>query len=217
MIRSGKRRSPHRKFIMKLSKNTWHFRNWETWLEHSDSKRASKFKRKYRGRVYRSDYPHLDWKQYENLIQEVEDDGFATALYKPGQPANLCIYFWVAILRGPWHRAMRWFSEHEAIAFFTAIAMVIFIIGTAWNLFDPDISWWLPYTMLVSLLAGAVAAGFAGLGIAYFVREKAWPAYKHWLNKQEPREKKDKEPNIFKEHIKAKKSKVCPILEFEER
>jgi len=121
-------------------------------------------------------------------------------------PANLCIYFWVAVARTPWLKAVR--NEKVQLA-----VMSIFIYAIAFVLGNVGFSEFLGmsplFMFLINPLLALIAVGIVIACVTFgsFLIEK----YRHrkYIHRKS-------EPNIVREYAKAKKSKVCPIIEFED-
>ena len=109
---------------------------------------------------------------------------------------NLCNYFWQVV--GP-----PLFVTLIALLLVIAVAGMIFEHG--WSLL-----WMIPLGLLggavLILIIASVALGYETLREKYFGPKPV----------KEPKPEKEKKPNIFIEWLKAKKAKVCPILEFED-
>lgn len=180
---------------MKVNKSSWHYRVFDWWVNTSEAKRA----RKYQDREV--------FKYYEEG-DERDPDGWTSGRYVhvSGDPVSLCPYFWIVVLRAP----LYWLFNTKPgiilfglIAFFTAWTAVTFVGGNAWWVFPAWAFGLAAATAVVVALSGLIAVG--------------WDKFKDWNDKRKhSKPKVEKEPSLVTEFVKAKKSKVCPILEFEE-
>lgn len=209
---------------MKVSRDTWHGRNWSAWLSHSRSRRAMNYRPMFLSFVHSDD----EWEEFHKrhnvtpgdlIIQRNEENDYYckyTVYEKPSRQANLCMYFWAAVLRGPTLRAANWLGDHPGVAAPLIAASLTLFIGGFWNILDSEIVWWLPYVLIAGGILGVVVGGFLGLGVAYGLSQHVWPRVRLWYHRRKKQPVPEKEPSIVIEHIKASKSRVCPILEFED-
>lgn len=188
---------------MELSKGTWHYRNWEYWLEHGAFRSTKRFREtEERRHVWNEQLQFHDYK----------------LVTIPPQSVSLCTYFWIAVLRAPFWRVIKWSGANPAISIPAWFLIAVGIIGTLVNHFDSNISaWWHPYAILIGWAVGFVISGAAIIALCVGWSEYGgpWLKEKYYLRRQRDRpEVGEKQPNIFVETVKAKKSKVCPILHF---
>lgn len=207
---------------MKLSTDTWHFRNWEYWLDNSISTLSSKYKKQWITKIYSFEYEQYDMSVYQDYILEKVDSGtniYSKAEFQP----NLCAYFWVAVLRSPVLRSSKnlsqWGYDHQGALFLSLITLATLFLGTLVNFVYSDLgAWWHPYLFVAAFFAGVIALFFLCLGLSHLMSEVLWPKIEERRDRKNSQERvqQEKGPSIFVEHLKAKKKKVCPILEFEE-
>lgn len=207
---------------MKLKKDTWHYRNWEAWLTLSRSKRSRMYNKQFFCFANEDDLKTFEKRRgmplKKFIVEEQSEDHFADYIvYEPEmRQANLCMYFWAATVRGPALRVAHWLGDHPGAAVPLFIISLILFVGGFWNLLDSEVVWWHPYVWTAVAFAIIAAGATAFLFLSYVWTDKVWPALRkrHYdkMNQPEP----EKGPNIVMEHIKAKKSKMCPILEFED-
>lgn len=153
---------------MRLSKDTWHYRNYELWLDRSEFLKAHELRNGYR-------------------------------------QIDLCTYIRIALFWGPIRRIPRWCDAHPIAAIGIVFSVVWVTLGGLISL-DSDMTLFqafILYPAIVFSLLIALAGVVMGV---YYLGE--------WLvDRKETVEKA--QPNIIFEHIKAKKRKVCPLIEFE--
>lgn len=111
--------------------------------------------------------------------------------------SSLCVYFWQVVFR-----------------LFTGVGLGLLVLSPffSWTLIILDLTFSSILGALLTVMGLLVtfAAPFLGtLFVVVCVGEFI-------KNKLPRREYKEKEPNLIVEYIKAKKNKVCPIIEFVE-
>lgn len=107
---------------------------------------------------------------------------------------SLCSYFWLVVFAGLLNLA-------AIVGLLIGLTCIFSIMVVA------------PITWLVAGLAGPQAAIAAAIWSGIVI-SAVWPYITRWWHtrkRSEPRT--PKQPNILVEYIKAKKSKVCPIME----
>lgn len=143
-------------------------------------------------------------------------------------PKSLCPYFWTVVgstLVFPlWRLVMAakdihfdmpkpsWSlpsMSHSRRVTIARTAGVVLCVG--FGIYDIYIgSYILAGVMFGFAVYNALPSGFLGELIKSHRKEKAFKPRKY----KEPKIKKPKEPNLFWEYIKARKQKVCPLIEY---
>lgn len=139
---------------------------------------------------------------------------------------SLCVYFWLTVFSCM-------FAVIRALSLAVAGLLILFAV---WMFV---LAPWLMYIDIISLLftddvifgftktSELVTINFILLAIHAFLafqlcKENGmewWPSYLKWvpaLFRKESSPKKQKQPSLLKAYIKAKKDKVCPLIEFED-
>lgn len=117
---------------------------------------------------------------------------------------SLCVYFWQVVFVLLWKGVALFFLIPFVINGFL-IQPVIFIFGwiTTGIIVKGDIG--LTILIMESVVITCFVIVCAGLSLHTFLK-----------NKTDLSEDVEKEPNIFVEYVKAKKNKLCPMIEFVE-
>ncbi len=142
-----------------------------------------------------------------------------------GYDTSLCEYFWTVVLcslvfpfKGFWHILPYGIKQHEDIIKVLLIWLIISVIVHAFVVFRgigvPEVQvWYLGF----AIFFGGIGFALAGIGFIFGIM-KVGDKYDEWLkNKLQTRRsktKKIKKPSLALEFIKAKKSKICPCIQF---
>lgn len=110
---------------------------------------------------------------------------------------NLCLYFWQVVAR---------FLMGFALGLL-AISPVVTVIAIITNYMPPLVT---PF-----VATGLTFAALCMIAGVIFIWEKTEDLIRHTKWKRKSLEPKEKKPNLLIEYIKAKKEKMCPIIEFE--
>ena len=109
-------------------------------------------------------------------------------------PNNLCAYFWLAVFGA-----------------FLYFLVILVVIGVAFCLASIGLAWWSPDFILPAFIGGALSVAcllcFLMMTIEERKTDERWAAMG-----EEP--SPEKEPNLVIAYLKAKKEKVCPIINF---
>ena len=108
-----------------------------------------------------------------------------TFLSRDPQHKSLCRYFWSVV------------GTLALYAIFVVLLTVLVVAGVAWTLQHP-----LPVVAGVTVVALTVLIIW---GVVTFVR---------WKRRQPARARPPKAPNLTLEYIRAKKSRICPLIEW---
>jgi len=204
---------------LEVKTNTWHYHNYSAWLEHSTSLKALELQPQIYARysAYEREFLGDHWGDgffTEETTTPVGNKQY-TVYKKPTRQANFCTYFWAAVLRGPFWRVMTWYGRHEILAFISVILAIILITGTVVGLADPDTSFLQAYLRVGTGVTIAIVAFGVIVYLLYYIKDNLVPKFIEWRYlKEDDKPKKEPEPNIFVEQIKAKKRKVCPMVKF---
>lgn len=134
-------------------------------------------------------------------------------------PKNLCSYFWLVVFLSliyPFDRAYKLLRIHVYLKYKVtkfwwnyilapisiSILSFYFLFGDSWMDSFP-FSFGLPIAILISI--GMLELVFLGL---YFLVE-----FLCFIDKRK-KEKEPKKPNLLFEYLKAKKQKICPLIEY---
>lgn len=144
---------------------------------------------------------------------------------KKGYDTSLCEYFWTVVLcslifpfKGFWGILPYGVKEHEDIIKVLLIWLIISALIHAFVVFKgigiPEVQIW--YLGIV-IYFGGIGVALAGIGFIAGVM-KINDKYDEWLKKRLEvhlnRKPKIKKPSLALEFIKAKKSKICPCIQF---
>jgi hypothetical protein len=130
----------------------------------------------------------------------VADDFFFMEGWYPSR--SLCLYFWQVVMR-------LFFGMGLGLLAASPLATAIVSLTGTFDTASPLVKLYASFGVIVSIFYGLILAGF----IIYFgVQGIKWVKSKIPRKHKEPQE--PKEPSIIIEYIKAKKDKVCPILNF---
>lgn len=160
------------------------------------------------------------WHYKLNLLARNEITG---DLHSKNFKPTLCRYFW-ATLMSVLVLVFKGFAA--LLAIFGAVCMFWLIFGnTFMTLFSLYTGVGLDYTAhdLGFAMIGVICLIILGVGTESFLKSEInfWPEWfpvGKWVNKLRNKTNKIKEskPSLVVEYIKAKKSKVCPLLELED-
>jgi len=186
---------------MKISADTWHARNWHFWLEKSHSFKKEQFISK----------------TFSVFDPESGDWNIAT---KERRQPDLCTYTRIVMFYSPMLRFSRFHDRLKDFQRLTLDALiVIFLFGTFFHLvalIDSTLnpSWWLPYA--IGIVGTLGVAAFFGIVFTFLwlVLDVIKPAMSSLRHKEDSESNR---PNILIERVKARKRKVCPLIEFEEK
>lgn len=126
-------------------------------------------------------------------------------IYSGNVSNSLCIYFWQVVSR---------FFIAGLVAVVCSLILWCMIVAPLLNLvlgFTTGV-WWLGGTMINVFTFFGGIMWFAFLGISF--TEIVWPKLKaKYFVKASERQPK---PSLIGSYIKAKKDKICPVIEFED-
>lgn len=176
---------------MQLSKNSWHYRNFEMWQKHTNSRRHLDL------------LPRSSWyfdEEHRELMEELA----------PRRRPDLCTYTRIAILYGPGRRVQHWFRRHQNIADLFMVSFFILLLSAgllmvSFGILGEGRSWW-AYVLGALSIAGVIVAGFSIPAAIQTVKNRRYDKIANG----------EAQPSIITERIKAHKSKVCPMIEFKE-
>lgn len=131
---------------------------------------------------------------------------FNPVFYDMDISRSLCIYFWQVIL---------------VIALRILLAIIVISplhVLLAFGLDGHVVtgSGILDIFFFINFLTGLIVSGLLGLSIVLGSLKLIYWKIEEYLPEKKKQEKKPKQPNILVEYIKAKKEKVCPMIEFKE-
>lgn len=155
------------------------------------------------------------------LNNKLRDDSHTMYNLKRGYPVSLCWYFWFTIV-----------TIIQALA--GAIMLATFgtgLVYLSWvSVINPVVSMFALFTgygyelayiegLYIGIVLLCVITTWGG---CYFYSQGEIKFAPEWLSKHFKRQRKvapvaHKEPSIFFKYIKAKKQKVCPLIELDEK
>lgn len=198
---------------MKLSKDTWHYRNFEAWQYNSNSIHTRDLRPRY-------DFEPVTY-----------DNGVSVKLERKlveGRQPDLCTYTRIALFYGPWHRLVRWNKNHRnilswisfsliAYALLSVLSAAIFLStdgenSPIWNGAEWVVWFLFPFAIAAAVLLVVSVIVLVAVGLS-MLSDK----FKDWRREHKYAvATKTKPPNILVERVKAHKQKICPMLEFED-
>lgn len=176
---------------MELSKDSWHYRNFQVWQNNTRTLRNGDLVPLERRRP-------LAMFDYEG----------------PARRPDLCTYTRIVMLYAPFYRLGNFVHRHEG--FFAALGAAIiatffylYAVMLTLTFFGENQPWFVQWVIgPVAFLA--LAAVILSIPTAVrFIRDRR----QSWEKEEVKREPKTK---VVVEYIKARKSKVCPVLEFKD-
>ena len=177
--------------VMELSKDTWHYRNFEVWKSRSRSRRHRDLR--IGDRAY--DYTEQTWN------------------VKPPRQPDLCTYTRIVVLYAPFHRLGRFHDKHEwfqNLCTFIFLYLIALIMGFAILTVDEvNLPVWSAFVFPFIFYP---AVGGIVLSVVWCKQKLDDWAERTPVDKPQ----KKKQPNVVLEYVKAKKRKICPIIEFED-
>lgn len=179
---------------MKINLNTWHARVYRFWQRAIPTSSRHSW--------YRNSY----WEDDEERERRINT-------------TTLCHYFWVVVLRAP----ARWIFQGTVEVRGTDVPVPVFWIGA---LALVGVIYGLIVETTATLIGIGIALAVVGVicGLAYSI---AWwddtGRYKWYRWRDRREEEKEEKPRredtfvkVISERLKAKKAKVCPIIELTE-
>lgn len=176
---------------MQLSKDTWHYRNFEAWQKKTRTIRNADLLPPHNRR-------NIAWVHHGD---------------KPARQPDLCTYTRIVLLYGPAYRLGGWLHRHDWVApalMLTFLYGFFVVYGYAVAAEEGYSGWWFPWLVVPAVVFGMVAVAFAGIAGFFFTLDKI-------KNRRRRARSQPSEPNVIGEYLKARKSKVCPIIEFKEQ
>lgn len=117
---------------------------------------------------------------------------------------DLCTYTRIALVYGPTRRVGRWLRRMPEWLGVVLTVLVAYVAVTAAYLPSfPLLTAMYASLMLFLLMTAVVALASAVLYLIFIIKEDL-------------DDFRDREPSLVTSYVKAKKSKICPLIEFEE-
>lgn len=132
---------------------------------------------------------------------------------------DLCTYTRIVLFYGSWYRLKGWFKDHPIVnaSFWVSVLYALSVVFGHVIARENGYSQWFPY-YLFFLIVGACGVGLLFVVTFFWTLEKIEGKIKHRRRLKAEGLLEDEESRfyVFTEYAKAKKSKICPLLEFEE-